>query len=81
MTAKGQILPSLFISHGAPDILLSKHEALAALQDLVVRLPRPGAIVVVSAHWAADPIGVTVGEPLPTSHDFGGFPDPLYAMQ
>ena len=81
MISTGQVLPSLFISHGAPDILLSGHEALAALKDLAVRLPRPRAIVVVSAHWIADPIGVTVGEPLPTIHDFGGFPDALYAMQ
>lgn len=81
MRPTGQLLPTLFISHGAPDILLSEHVALGALKGLAARLPRPGAIVVVSAHWVADPIGVTVGELLPTIHDFGGFPDSLYAMQ
>ena len=73
--------PALFVSHGAPDILSSTHESLGALRDLAVRLPRPTAIVVVSAHWVAEPIGVTVGEPLRTIHDYRGFPDELYARQ
>ena len=76
-----RIQPSLFISHGAPDVLLSTHEALSALRHLAGRLQRPSAIVVVSAHWVADPIGVTIGEALPTIHDFRGFPEALYAMR
>jgi len=74
-------MPSLFISHGAPDILLSKHEAVDAMRSLAARLPRPRAIVIISAHWADDPIGITTGERLPTIHDFGGFAEELYAMQ
>lgn len=73
--------PSLFISHGAPDIILSEHPAVAALRALPARFPRPGAIVVVSAHWVDEPIGITAREQLTTIHDFGGFADELYELQ
>lgn len=74
-------IPSLFISHGAPDIVLSKHPAVDALRALPARFSRPAAIVIVSAHWIDDPIGVTTGGKLSTIHDFGGFTDELYALQ
>lgn len=75
-----EFLPSVFLSHGAPDILLSDQPAVPAMQELAVALPRPRAIAVISAHWIDDPIGVTVGGSLPTIHDFGGFPQALYDM-
>jgi 4,5-DOPA dioxygenase extradiol len=74
-------IPSLFISHGAPDIILSKHPAVDALRALPARFPQPTAIVIVSAHWIDDPIGVTAGGKLASIHDFGGFADELYALQ
>jgi len=74
-------MPSLFISHGAPDILLSGHQSIDAMRSLAARLPRPRAIVIISAHWTDDPIGITTGERLPTIHDFSGFQNELYAMQ
>ena len=75
------VLPTLFVSHGAPDLLLSpQHEAVAALRQLGNRKPEPHAIVMVSAHWIHDPVGITTGEHLATIHDFGGFPDELYAL-
>jgi 4,5-DOPA dioxygenase extradiol len=73
--------PSLFISHGAPDILLSQQEAVSALRETAARLAVPRAVVVVSAHWIDDPVGITAGGDLPTIHDFGGFPAPLYEMK
>lgn len=74
-------MPSLFVSHGAPDIILSKHPAVDALRSLPARFSRPTAIVVVSAHWVDDPIGITSGRQLATIHDFGGFPDELYELE
>lgn len=74
-------MPSLFISHGAPDILLSEHQALDFMRSLADSLPRPRAIVIVSAHWSDDPVGITTGERLPTIHDFAGFADELYTLQ
>ncbi len=73
--------PSLFISHGAPDIILSEQPAVAALRALPARFPRPEAIVVVSAHWVDEPIGITASEQLTTIHDFGGFADELYTLR
>jgi 4,5-DOPA dioxygenase extradiol len=71
-------MPALFLSHGAPDILLSEQPAVAAFQAIAAGLPRPAAVVIVSAHWTARPVGVTTGARLPTVHDFGGFPAELY---
>jgi 4,5-DOPA dioxygenase extradiol len=70
-------LPSLFISHGAPDILLRRQASLDVLDELGKRLPEPRGIVIVSAHWSADPVGVTLGERLASMHDFSGFPNAL----
>ncbi|AKH21477.1 DODA-type extradiol aromatic ring-opening family dioxygenase [Sedimenticola thiotaurini] len=72
--------PSLFISHGAPDFILTRDPAIAALRMLGKRFPQPRAVVVISAHWIRQPIGVTSGETQPTIHDFSGFPDELYQL-
>jgi len=72
-------MPTLFLSHGAPDILLSDHPSVAVFRGLPARLPRPRAIVVISAHWVGSPVGMTGAGALPTIHDFGGFPEILYA--
>jgi 4,5-DOPA dioxygenase extradiol len=74
-----QPMPTLFLSHGAPDILLSDHPSAAVLRTLAARLPPPRGILVVSAHWTDDPVGITGDGELATIHDFGGFPDALYA--
>jgi len=75
------LLPTLFLSHGAPDILLSDHHSVGVFRSLAARLPRPRAIVVISAHWVSGPVGITGPGPLPTVHDFGGFPGALYAQR
>ena len=73
--------PILFVSHGAPDVLLKPGATVRLWQDLGAGLPRPRAILVVSAHWAArEPTVSTTATP-ETIHDFGGFPRPLYEIQ
>jgi 4,5-DOPA dioxygenase extradiol len=74
-------LPTLFISHGAPDILIRSRVSAGALRELGSRLPEPRGIVMVSAHWVNDPVGITVGKRLTTIHDFAGFPEELYDLQ
>lgn len=74
-------LSSVFVSHGAPDILLSESPAMDAMENLARRFPDPRAIVVVSAHWTDNPVGVTTGGQLSTIHDFGGFPEALYEIE
>lgn len=73
-------LPTLFISHGSPDLVLSRRPARARLVELGSSLPTPRAIVVVSAHWIARPVGITAAAKPGVLHDFGGFPKPLYAL-
>lgn len=75
-------LPSLFVSHGAPNLMLGNSRArdfLAGLSRILTR--RPEAIVVVSAHW--ETTKPTVSAPLvnDTIHDFGGFERELYAIR
>lgn len=75
------MLPSLFISHGSPMLALEPGASGPALSKLAADIPRPEAIVVVSAHWESRQLLLTAGAQPPTWHDFGGFPDELYAVQ
>ncbi|WP_263262843.1 class III extradiol ring-cleavage dioxygenase [Pseudomonas sp. RIT-PI-S] len=75
------MLPSLFISHGSPMLALEPGTSGPALLRLASALPRPKAIVVVSAHWESDSLEVGSHPAPPTWHDFGGFPAPLYALR
>ena len=73
-------LPSLFVSHGAPSFALEPGLAGPRLAALGRALPRPEAVLVVSAHWttAAPRVG-TAAQP-ETIHDFGGFDPALYRL-
>lgn len=75
------MLPSLFISHGSPMLALEPGESGPALTRLAAELPRPKAIVVVSAHWESHDLWVTSAPHPATWHDFGGFPPALFAVQ
>ena len=56
--------PVLFVSHGAPDVLLKPGASVALWQRLGSELPRPRAILVISAHWAArEPTVSTASKP------------------
>jgi 4,5-DOPA dioxygenase extradiol len=74
-------LPTLFLSHGSPMTAVEPGPAGAAWTELGRALPRPRAILVVSAHWETDTPRLT-GSAMPeTIHDFGGFPDVLYTLR
>jgi 4,5-DOPA dioxygenase extradiol len=75
------VLPSLFLSHGAPTLPLTDTPARAFLQQLGGELPHPNAILVVSAHWETAVPTVNAVERNDTIHDFGGFPRALYELQ
>lgn len=74
-------LPALFVAHGAPTLVLEDHPAARFLASLPDRLPRPRAILVVSAHLVADRPVLTAGARPPTVHDFAGFPAVLEAIR
>ncbi|MDM8347903.1 class III extradiol ring-cleavage dioxygenase [Pseudomonas sp. sp1636] len=75
------MLPSLFISHGSPMLALEPGASGPALTRLAAELPRPRAILVVSAHWESTALRVTGAAQPETWHDFGGFPAALYQVQ
>ncbi|WP_426111357.1 DODA-type extradiol aromatic ring-opening family dioxygenase [Pseudomonas sp. DSP3-2-2] len=75
------MFPSLFISHGSPMLALEPGESGPALVRLAAGMPKPRAILIVSAHWESQDLLVN-GNPQPeTWHDFGGFPPALFAVQ
>jgi 4,5-DOPA dioxygenase extradiol len=74
------MLPSLFVSHGAPTLVLEDVPARDFLRGLGVAIERPRAIVAVSAHWETDAPAVSAATAPDTIHDFHGFPDALYRL-
>ncbi len=74
-------MPALFLGHGSPMNVLEDNQHTRAWQRLGETLPRPKAIVVVSAHWFTRGTGVTAMPNPKTIHDFGGFPQALYDTQ
>ena len=78
-------LPSLFLSHGAPTILLDPSAARDFLSTLGSHIERPRAILLISAHHDArfegGVVSVTSGAHPGTIHDFGGFPESLYRIR
>lgn len=74
------VLPSLFVSHGAPDLVVSGHPAARFLTDLGRELPRPEAILIVSAHWERANPAITTSAAPTTIHDFMGWPQEIYRL-
>ena len=73
--------PALFISHGAPTLLLEPGPTRGFLMQLGARLRRPKAILVMSAHWETEQPAISAASQPETIHDFRGFPAELYQMQ
>lgn len=71
-----QTLPGLFISHGSPMLALDPEQVGPALHRLSHNLPKPEAIVVMSAHWESQALEVSTSTRPQTWHDFRGFPPP-----
>ena len=73
--------PVVFVSHGAPDVLLEAEDTLACWRAIAERVGSPEAILVVSAHWQARLPTASMSIAPQTVHDFAGFAPELYRIE
>ncbi|MFZ2310134.1 MAG: 4,5-DOPA dioxygenase extradiol [Patescibacteria group bacterium] len=74
------IMPAIFIGHGSPMNAIEDNIYTQAWQELGKTLPRPKAILCISAHWYTDKTAVSDSEKPKQIYDFYGFPDELYEV-
>ena len=74
-------LPALFISHGAPTLAVEQSATTSALARMGQNLPKPRAIVIMSAHWQSAKLEISSNPRPKTWHDFSGFAPELYELQ
>jgi 4,5-DOPA dioxygenase extradiol len=75
------LMPTIFFGHGNPMNAISKNVYADGWKTVGRSIPRPKAVLSVSAHWYIPACAVTINTIPPTIHDFGGFPQELYDIE
>ena len=76
-----EMMPAIFFGHGNPMNAVTRNNYTEGWQRIGLDLPKPKAILSISAHWFVQKIAVTETPAPKTIHDFGGFPRELYEVQ
>lgn len=74
-------MPAMFCAHGSPMNMINANDYTRAMRALSAKLPKPKAVVMISAHWVTDGLFISSAAKQETIHDFYGFPKELYEMK